>query len=108
MINADPDKLAAHMQKQRGTQHEVIDGVNHPRRAIDIGLRKRNVIYEPIDLKQVGYTGKTTTEFRRAAKSKAAIDQELRIRAGQEVDAANDKVRRMMINNFLEKEAAHD
>lgn len=108
MINEDPEKIAAHMQKQRKTFHEVTNAVNLAHQAVDIGLRKRNAIYEAIDLKQVGYTGKTTTEFRRAAKSKAAVDQERRIRAGQEVDTANDKVRKMMINNFLEKEAAHD
>ena len=108
MINADPDKLAAHLQKQRGTQHEVTDSINHSRRAIDIGLRKRNAIYEPIDLKQVGYTGKTTTEFRRAAKSKAAIDQERRIREGSEEDAAQNKVLEMFKQMGRDAASAHD
>lgn len=92
MINGDPEKVAAHIQKQRSTQHEVIGGIDHAHRAVDIGIRKRNAIYEPIDLKQVGYAGKTTTEFRRAAKSKAAFEQERRIRDGCEEDAAHDKV----------------
>lgn len=91
MINADRDQLSAHMAMQRNTRREVVDGITRSKAVAD-SLRQRNVIYETVDLKQVGYTGKTTTEFRRAAKSKAAIDQERRIREGQEVDAAHDKV----------------
>ena len=66
------------------------------------------MIYEAVDLKQVGYTGKTTTEFRRAAKSKAAIDQERRMREGQDVDTANDKVLEMLKKTYRDRVAAQD
>ena len=110
MVNEDPAKVAAHIQGQRSTQHEVIGKIDHAHRAIDIGIRKRNAIYEPIDLKQVGYTGKTTTEFRRAAKSKAAIDQERRIRDGQEEDTSHDKVLEMLKQTYRDRDltATHD
>ena len=108
MINEDPEKVAAHMQSQHNTKHEVVGGIDHAHRAVDIGIRKRNAIYEPIDLKQVGYTGKTTTEFRRAAKSKAAIEQERRIREGKQEDTAHDKVLEMLKQTYRDATAAHD
>lgn len=95
MVNADPEKHAAHMALQRSTGHEVTDEIDKAHRAVDIGLRKRNAIYEPIDLAQAGYQGKTTTEYRRAAKSKAALEKENRIRSGKEEDAAYDAVLEM-------------
>lgn len=108
MVNEDPEKIAAHMQRQRSTQHEVIGKIDHAHRAVDIGIRKRNAIYEPIDLKQVGYTGKTTTEFRRAAKSKAAIDKERRIREGKEDDTVRNKVLERFIEDGARLLSAHD
>jgi putative transposase len=107
MINADPEKLAAHMALQRNTKREVVDGINRTKAVAD-SLRQRNVIYETIDLKQVGYAGKTTTEFRRAAKSKAALEQERRIRDGQEEDAAYDKVLEKFIQMGRDLISAHD
>jgi len=107
MINADREQLSSHMAMQRSTRHEVIDGISRSKAVAD-SLRQRNVIYETIDLKQVGYTGKTTTEFRRAAKSKAAIDQERRIRAGQETDTANDRVLEMLKQTYRDRAVAQD
>ena len=108
MVNEDPAKIAAHVQFQRSTQHEVTDSIDRAHRAIDVGLRQRNAIYEPIDLKQAGYQGRTTTEYRRAAKSKAALEKERRVREGQEEDTAHDKVLEMLKQTYRDAMSTHD
>ena len=107
MINADHDQLAAHMAMQRNTRREVVDGISRTKAVAD-SLRQRNVIYETVDLKQVGFHGTTTTEFRRAAKSKAALEHERRIREGKEEDTAQNKVFEMFKKTYQEASAAHD
>lgn len=97
MVGADPVKLAAHMELQRGTGREITDSINRAHQAVDVGLRQRNAIYEPVDLSQAGYRGKTTTEYRRAAKAKAELDKERRIREGKEEDVAHDTVLEMLM-----------
>ena len=96
MIDADREQLSAHMELQRNTRREVVDNISRAKRAIDVGLGQRNVVYETLDLTKAGYHGgHTTTEYRRAAKSKAALEKENRIRSGEEEDATHDKVLEM-------------
>ena len=110
MVNADQEQLAAHMELQHNTRREVVDNINRSKLAIDVGLTQRNVIYESLDLGKAGYRGETTTEYRRAAKSKAELNKERRRREGQEEDAAHDKVWDMFtqLGSEMLNDAAHE
>ena len=94
LIGEEPERVAAHVAKQRRTRQEVRSAIADTHQSAERLLR--NVVYEQIDPAAVGCTV-TGIEYHKAAQARRAALQEQRQQRGEEPDEARDQVFAMLV-----------